>query len=61
MLVNRKSIEISIFISLEMALNIHEKEFTIPKTLPVRKKGKNKEVCVSIRWSVARAFPPEGS
>ena len=49
MLVNRKSIEISLFISLEMELNIHEKEFTIPKILSVLKKGKNKEVCVSTR------------
>ena len=46
MLVNRKSIEISLFISLEMELNIHEKEFTIPKTYRFLKKEKIKK-CVS--------------
>ena len=54
MLVNRKSIEISLFISLEMELNIHEKEFTISQfpNLSARKKGKKKERIVCLHTMV---------
>ena len=38
MYVNRKGIEVGLLISLETTLNIHEKGFTVPKTISASKK-----------------------
>ena len=43
----RKGIEIRQLLSLEIALNLHEKEFTIPKTYHFVKSEKYQDFCVS--------------
>jgi len=46
-MLNWKGIEIGQHFSLEMALKIHEKEFTIPKPISDGKKEKNMKHLVS--------------
>ena len=48
MYVNRKGIGIGQLFSLERALNIHEKGFTIPKTISDCKNRSAKRTCVGL-------------